>query len=95
MALMAIEYTQELPVEFVILLAFLAGCVEFLMGVLNLGDILFFVDTPKSKKTIKTKFNVHFGNCNLQAYNQKVCSPRNEFVPFTLKNGDKWSSPFK
>lgn len=39
MALLAVEYTQDLPVEFMILLAFLAGCVEFIMGLLNLGKL--------------------------------------------------------
>lgn len=37
MSLLAVSYTHDLPVEFIILLAFLAGCVEFIMGVLKLG----------------------------------------------------------
>lgn len=37
MALLTLQYTRDMPQDFVILLCFLAGCVEFLMGVLNLG----------------------------------------------------------
>lgn len=37
MALLTFEYTQDLPIQFVTLLAFLSGCVELLMGFLNLG----------------------------------------------------------
>lgn len=39
MALLALSYTRDLPVDFVILLAFLSGCVEFIMGLLKLGKI--------------------------------------------------------
>lgn len=37
MALLSLGYTRDLPVDFMILLAFLSGCVEFAMGLLNLG----------------------------------------------------------
>lgn len=37
MALVTLQYTRDMPIEFVVLLCFLAGCVELLMGVLNLG----------------------------------------------------------
>lgn len=39
MALLTLEYTRGLPIEFVILLTFLAGCIELLMGLLDLGNI--------------------------------------------------------
>ncbi|GLG94259.1 Uncharacterized protein GBIM_01501, partial [Gryllus bimaculatus] len=39
MALLTFQFTEHLGVEFVILLSFLAGCVELLMGVLNAGQI--------------------------------------------------------
>lgn len=37
MALLTMQYTHGKPPEFAIILAFLAGCVEFAMGVLKLG----------------------------------------------------------
>lgn len=37
MAFLTLQYTRDMPVDFVILLCFLAGCVELLMGILNLG----------------------------------------------------------
>lgn len=37
MSLLSLSYTRDLPVDFIILLAFLAGCVEFIMGLLKLG----------------------------------------------------------
>ena len=40
MALLTFSYTEDLPVEYVILLTFLCGCVEFLMGVLKLGEVV-------------------------------------------------------
>ncbi|KYN05699.1 Sodium-independent sulfate anion transporter [Cyphomyrmex costatus] len=40
MSLLTLQYTRNMPQDFVILLCFLTGCVEFLMGVLNLGLIL-------------------------------------------------------
>lgn len=38
MALLTYEYTQNLSPDFVVLLCFLVGCVEFLMGFLRLGE---------------------------------------------------------
>ncbi|XP_063917419.1 sodium-independent sulfate anion transporter [Zophobas morio] len=43
MALLTFSYTEDLPVEYVILLTFLCGCVEFLMGVLKLGFLVDFI----------------------------------------------------
>lgn len=40
MALLVYSYTEDRPVEYVVLLSFLCGCVEFLMGVLRLGKKL-------------------------------------------------------
>lgn len=37
MALLVYSYTEGKPLEYVILLCFLSGCIEFLMGVLKLG----------------------------------------------------------
>lgn len=37
MSLLTLQYTRDMPQDFVILFCFLAGCVEFLMGVLHLG----------------------------------------------------------
>lgn len=38
MSLLTLEYTRNMPVDFVVLFCFLAGCVELLMGVLRLGS---------------------------------------------------------
>nr|CAD7428827.1 unnamed protein product [Timema monikensis] len=46
MALMTYEYTQDLPVEFVILLTFLSGCVQLVMGLLDLGILVDFISEP-------------------------------------------------
>ncbi|XP_066600096.1 sodium-independent sulfate anion transporter-like [Prorops nasuta] len=46
MALLTIEYTRDMPVEFVILLTFLAGCVELAMGIFNLGCLVEFISIP-------------------------------------------------
>lgn len=40
MALLVFSYTADKPMDYVILLCFLCGCVEFLMGVLRLGNKL-------------------------------------------------------
>ena len=37
MALLTIQFTYDKPVEYVIVLAFLCGCVELLMGLFKLG----------------------------------------------------------
>lgn len=37
MSLLTLEYTKNMPVDFVVLFCFLAGCVELIMGVLRLG----------------------------------------------------------
>lgn len=37
MALLTLQFTRDMPVDFVVLLCFLVGCVEFLMGILHLG----------------------------------------------------------
>ncbi|KAK7868450.1 hypothetical protein R5R35_011203 [Gryllus longicercus] len=46
MALLTFQFTEHLGVEFVILLSFLAGCVELLMGVLNAGFLVSFISAP-------------------------------------------------
>lgn len=46
MALITLQYTRDMPVDFVVLLCFLVGCIEFLMGVLNLGFIIDFISMP-------------------------------------------------
>lgn len=46
MSIITISYTFEKPVEYVIVLTFLAGCVEFLMGVFKLGFIVDFISAP-------------------------------------------------
>lgn len=38
MTLLTFSYTGHLPIEYMVLLCFLAGCVELLMGILNLGN---------------------------------------------------------
>ncbi|RLU22501.1 hypothetical protein DMN91_004779 [Ooceraea biroi] len=37
MALVTLQYIRDMPLDFLVLLCFLAGCVELLMGILNLG----------------------------------------------------------
>ncbi|XP_013099188.1 sodium-independent sulfate anion transporter isoform X2 [Stomoxys calcitrans] len=49
MAIMVLQFCSDKPVQFVIVLAFLAGLVEFLMGVLRLGFIVNFIPTPVTK----------------------------------------------
>ncbi|XP_018347540.1 PREDICTED: sodium-independent sulfate anion transporter-like [Trachymyrmex septentrionalis] len=46
MALLTLQYTRNLPQDFVILLCFLAGCIELLMGILNLGFLVDFISIP-------------------------------------------------
>lgn len=46
MSIITISYTYEKPVEYVILMTFVCGIVEFLMGVLKLGFIVDFISTP-------------------------------------------------
>ncbi|XP_053699102.1 sodium-independent sulfate anion transporter-like [Sabethes cyaneus] len=46
MALLSIQYTMDKPIEYTIMLAFLAGVVELLMGVLNLGFLVSFIPIP-------------------------------------------------
>lgn len=40
MSLVTAEYTRDMPVDFVVLLTFLAGCVELAMGITNLGTCI-------------------------------------------------------
>lgn len=40
MALLTLQICKGLPLEFVILLTFLAGCIVLCMGLLRLGNIL-------------------------------------------------------
>lgn len=46
MAILAGSYTRGLPPDFIILLALLAGCVELLMGLLDLGFLVDFISAP-------------------------------------------------
>lgn len=46
MALLTLQYTIDKPPEYAIVLAFLAGCVELLMGLLRLGFIVDFISMP-------------------------------------------------
>ncbi|XP_050509947.1 sodium-independent sulfate anion transporter-like isoform X1 [Diabrotica virgifera virgifera] len=43
MSLLTVSYTIGKPVEYVVLLTFLAGCVELFMGLLNLGFVVDFI----------------------------------------------------
>ncbi|XP_065369767.1 sodium-independent sulfate anion transporter [Calliphora vicina] len=49
MALLVLQYCSDKPVEFVIVLAFLAGLVELLMGIFRLGFIVSFIPSPVTK----------------------------------------------
>ncbi|XP_076162728.1 sodium-independent sulfate anion transporter [Ptiloglossa arizonensis] len=46
MSLLTVAYTRNMPVDFIILFTFLAGCVELMMGVLRLGFIVDFISIP-------------------------------------------------
>ncbi|CAK9818488.1 Sodium-independent sulfate anion transporter [Anthophora plagiata] len=46
MSLLTLEYTRNMPMDFVVLFCFLAGCIEFLMGVLHLGFLVDFISMP-------------------------------------------------
>lgn len=46
MSIITVSYTYEKPVEYVIIMTFVCGCVEFLMGVFKLGFIVDFISTP-------------------------------------------------
>ncbi|EFN65713.1 Sodium-independent sulfate anion transporter [Camponotus floridanus] len=46
MALVTLQYTRDMPIDFMVLLCFLAGCVEFLMGIFNLGCMVDFISVP-------------------------------------------------
>ncbi|EZA48779.1 Sodium-independent sulfate anion transporter [Ooceraea biroi] len=46
MALVTLQYIRDMPLDFLVLLCFLAGCVELLMGILNLGFIVDFISAP-------------------------------------------------
>ncbi|KAL2717792.1 sodium-independent sulfate anion transporter-like [Vespula squamosa] len=58
MSLLTMEYTHDMPIDFVILLTFLAGCVELIMGLLNLGmypKCITFINVSKDKNLVKIK----------------------------------------
>lgn len=46
MALLAVQYTMDKPIQYMIILAFLAGLVELLMGILKLGFLVSFIPIP-------------------------------------------------
>lgn len=43
MALLTVEFTKGKNVDFVILLTFLTGCIEMIMGMLDLGEFFFLL----------------------------------------------------
>ncbi|KAL9897197.1 sodium-independent sulfate anion transporter isoform 1-T1 [Glossina fuscipes fuscipes] len=49
MSLMVLQYCYEKPIEIVIVLAFLAGCVELIMGIFQLGFIVSFIPSAVNK----------------------------------------------
>lgn len=49
MAIMTLQFCADKPVQIVIVLAFLAGFVELLMGVFQLGFIVSFIPSPVTK----------------------------------------------
>lgn len=46
MALLTFEFTKDHPFEFIVLLTFMAGCVELLMGLLSFGFLVDFISSP-------------------------------------------------
>lgn len=46
MAILTLQFTIGKPIEYVILLTFLCGCVELLMGIFKLGFIVDFIPVP-------------------------------------------------
>lgn len=46
MSIITVSYTYEKPIEYVIIMTFVCGCVEFLMGVFKLGFIIDFISAP-------------------------------------------------
>lgn len=46
MSIITVSYTHEKPVEYVIIMTFVCGCVEFLMGVFKLGFLVDFISAP-------------------------------------------------
>ncbi|XP_055531292.1 sodium-independent sulfate anion transporter [Wyeomyia smithii] len=48
MALLTIQYTADKPIEYAVMLAFLAGIIELLMGVFKLGFLVSFIPIPVS-----------------------------------------------
>ncbi|XP_023314418.1 sodium-independent sulfate anion transporter-like isoform X1 [Trichogramma pretiosum] len=46
MSLLTLEFTRDTNMDFVVLLTFLAGCIEFIMGLLDLGFLVDFISLP-------------------------------------------------
>ncbi|KAG4065876.1 hypothetical protein HA402_012554 [Bradysia odoriphaga] len=46
MSILTLQYTLDKPPQFMIMLTFLAGCMELLMAILNLGVIAEFISVP-------------------------------------------------
>ncbi|XP_043280771.1 sodium-independent sulfate anion transporter-like isoform X2 [Venturia canescens] len=46
MALVTISYTRDMPIDFVILLTFVTGLVQLIMGLLHLGFLVDFISMP-------------------------------------------------
>ncbi|KAG4067313.1 hypothetical protein HA402_000304 [Bradysia odoriphaga] len=46
MSLLTLQYTLDKPPQYAIVLTFLAGCIELLMGILRLGFVVDFISVP-------------------------------------------------
>ena len=59
MALFTLQICRGLPVEFVVLLTFLSGCVVLIMGLLRLGNVLHTHSTLHHPDSFKSVFSFH------------------------------------
>lgn len=57
MSLLTLQYTMDKPPQFTIMLTFLAGCMELLMAILNLGTLFFCKIFPRHFWTINFVFS--------------------------------------
>ncbi|XP_011497709.1 PREDICTED: sodium-independent sulfate anion transporter-like [Ceratosolen solmsi marchali] len=85
MAILTMEFTKGTNPDFAILLAFLAGCVEFLMGLLDLGFLVDFISLPVTAgftsatsviiivSQIKGLLGLKFQSANLIDQMVKIC----------------------
>lgn len=49
MSLLTLQYCADKPIEFIIMLAFMSGLVQMLMGIFQLGFIVSFIPSPVVK----------------------------------------------